>query len=238
VSKGAASSHRRWAVVIGAGVVATSLTSVWATVQPTSLPVPGARTSSSRPCNGQPGRRGSDGRLGPEGTEPGPRVDNGSANHPPLVITLDRFGRCEVDGRSVERIFLRERLREALTERRVSTVRVSLAAGVLPEDADELLHAVQACGLDASAIETQRTESGPISPSDQQAVARFLQGQLDLQRTLWERIGQQQEHLAQTLLAPWADLRQRVSSIAEYVAPLGKHLDGLVRRMPSTKPAR
>ncbi|HUW81839.1 MAG TPA: hypothetical protein VMZ31_03450 [Phycisphaerae bacterium] len=138
----------------------------------------------------------------------------------------------------MERIFLRERLREASGERTASSVQLHLAAGVLPEDAEELRDVVQDCGFEASRIQTQQAEETPMPSSDRRAAARFFQAQVDLQRTLWERIGQQQQRFTQTLHARWGEMRRRAALVAEYVAPLGKRLDGLVRRAPSTQPAR
>jgi len=231
VVAGVTSDRRTYSALVAAWVIAvtTSWATVEATVQPTSSPqsYDGQLTQSAD--SDESSIRDNAGRS--------PQADEGSAAQPPLVITLDRFGRCELDGQPVERIFLRQRLREALTDRAVPTVRLGIAAGALPEDVEELRDVVRDCGLEASRIQTQQAEEMPMPSSDRQAAARFFQGQLDLQRTLWERIGQQQQRLTETLLGRWADLRRRVSSLARYVAPLHLQLDGLVRRGPSTQPA-
>ena len=225
---GVASDRRTYSALVVVLVIAVAAS--WATVQPTSSP----QSYDGRPTE----PADSDESFIREDAGPSPQADEGSAAQSPLVITLDRFGRCELDGQRVERIFLRDRLREALADRAVPTIRLGIAAGALPEDAKELRDVVRDCGLDASRIETQQAEEMPMPSSDRQAAARFFQGQLDLQRTLWERIGQQQQRLAETLLGRWVDLRQRVSSLARYVAPLHLQLDGLVRRTPSTRPAQ
>jgi hypothetical protein len=166
------------------------------------------------------------------------QTDQTPVAQPPLIIKLDRFGRYELDGQPVERILLRQRLRESLTVRAAPTVRLVIAAGALVEDVEELRDIVLDCGLDTGRVETRQAEATPMPSSDRQAAARFFQGQLDLQRTLWERIGQQQQRLTETLHDRWADVRRRVSSIAHYAAPLRLQLDGLVRRTPATRPAR
>lgn len=133
---------------------------------------------------------------------------------------------------------MRQRLREALPDRAVPVIRLGIAAGALPEDVEELRNLVHDCGLESGRIQTQQTEEAPMPSSDRRAAARFFQGQLDLQRTLWERVGQQQRRLTETVHDRWADLRRRVSSIARYATPLHQQLAGLVRRVPSTQPAQ
>ena len=222
-----------WAIIVAAS---------WATVRAmtglASYPVYGGDASPSQLYNGQAAGRGSDGHFVRAGTGAHRCTDGASADHPPLIITLDRFGRCWLGGRPVERIFLRERLREMLAGRAVSAVQLHLAVGVLPEDAEELRDVLKDCGLDASRIETQQAASAPMPRSDRRAASRFFQAQVDLQRALWERIGQQQQRFTQTFHGRWGEMRRRASLVAEYVAPLGKRLDGLVRRAPSTQPAR
>ena len=102
-----------------------------------------------------------------------------------------------------------------LAGRAVSGVQLHLAAGVLPEDAEELRDVVKGCGLDASRIETQRAASAPMPRSDRQAASRFFQAQVDLQRALWERIGQQQQQFTQTLHGRWGEMRRRAAVVAE-----------------------
>ncbi len=217
-------------VAVWAIAVAASWAAVEATVQPTSSPrsYDGQRTEPAE----------ADERSIGEATTRSPQTDQAPAAQPPLVIRLDRFGRCELDGQPVERILLRQELREALTVRAVPTVRLVIAAGALPEDAEELADIVRDCGLDTGRVETQQAEATPMPSSDRQAAARFFRGQLDLQRTLWERIGQQQQRLTETFHDRWADVRRRVSSIAHHVAPLRLQLDDLVRRTPATRPVR
>jgi hypothetical protein len=217
-----------------AAVWAIAVAASWATVKATVQP-----TSSPQSYHGQLAEP-ADASKRPivKVTSRSPQTDKVSDAQAPLVIKLDRFGRCQLDGQAVERILLRQKLREALTGRAAPTVRLVIAAGALPEDAEELRDIVEDCGLDNGRIETQQAQAAPMPSSDRQAAARFFQGQLDLQRTLWERIGQQQQRLTETLHDRWADLRRRVSSVAHYVAPLRLQLDDMVRGTPATRPAR
>ena len=155
-----------------------------------------------------------------------------------IAVSLDRFGRYQLDGEPVERLDMLGELRDALSREGEWAVDVTVAAGALPADVAELTDVLRQAGEGDDRIQVVRSDRPAIPPNDPKAAAEFIAAQAELHRALLERISEEHGRLSSGLLCRRGELERRAAVARTYLDRVRNWLRKATSGDSTTRPAR
>jgi len=155
-----------------------------------------------------------------------------------IAVSLDRFGRYQLDGEPVERLDMLGELRDVLSREGEWAVDVTVAAGALAADVAELTDVLRQVGDSDDQIRVVRADTPAVPPNDPEAASEFIAAQAELHRALLERISEEHGRLASGLLCRRAELERRAAVARTYLDRARNWLRKATSGDSTTRPSR